>query len=141
MEASERRGCVGFRAYVRFDNGYPDNFDADIYAEVALFGSATVVRIDCLKKNNETSDFEEKMKTMEEELKKIPLYKNALASANYLKDKMEEELQAEIKRLREELDEEEEENFKLHRELDKLKAGGASSEGTLKRKRVNYLHL
>lgn len=151
MEASKRRGCVGFRAYVRLDNGIPEDFDADIYAEVALFGSAPVVRIDCLNKTNETSDLEEKIKTMEEELEKIPLYKNALASAYDLKDKMQQELQQEIDRLKQQLVEEGEENLeleaevkKLREELEKLKAGeagGGSSEGTLKRKRVNYLHL
>ena len=147
MEASKRRGCVGFRAYVRFDNDNPKDFDADIYAEVALFGSVPVVRIDCLKKNNETSDLQEKMKSMEEELKKIPLYKNALASANYLKDKMQQELQQEIDRLKEQLEEDEEENLQLEaevenlkEELEKMRAGGGSSEG-MKRKRVSYLHL
>lgn len=151
MEASKRRGCVGFRAYVRMDNNYPDNFDADIYAEVALFGSAPVVRIDCLKKNNETSDLEEKMKTMEEELKNIPRYKNALASANDLKDKMQEESEQKIEKLKQQLEEEEEENIrleveveKLREELEKLKAGeaGGTSQGTPKRKRIDYfLHL
>lgn len=147
MEASKRRGCVGFRAYVKFDNGSPKNFSEDIYAEVALFGSAPVVRIDCLKKNNETSDLEEKMKTMEEELEKIPLYKNALASANDLKDKMQQESQQEIDRLKQQLVEEEEENLELEaemenlkKELEKMRAGSGSSEG-MKRKRVNYLHL
>ena len=140
IEACKRRGCVGFRAYVRYDNGFPKSFDNDVHAELALLGSSPVVRIDCLKKDkHETSDMKEKIKDLEAKVREIPLYKNAIDRAYRLKDDMEQELQQTIEKLKKQLEEEEEEKFELEKEL--ARAGG-TSQGTPKRKRVDYfLHL
>tara|TARA_B110000003_G_scaffold2437_1_gene2528 strand:+ start:2814 stop:3959 length:1146 start_codon:yes stop_codon:yes gene_type:complete len=141
IEACKRRGCVGFRAYVKFDNGFPKSFD-DVHAELALLGSSPVVRIDCLKKDkHETSDMEEKIKELEAKVRQIPLYENAIERAYRLKDDMEQELQQTIERLKKELEEEEEEKIELKEELEKIRAGG-TPQGTSKRKRTDYfLHL
>ena len=125
IEACKRRGCVGFRAYVKADNGSLDSIDEyeDVYAELALLGSSPVVRIDCLKKG-ETSDME---------------YTADRIDMDYAADRIDE--------LWEELKEETEKNVQLEREVEKLREEvekmktGGTSQGTPKRKRVNYLHL
>ena len=123
IEACKRRDCVGFRAYVKVDNGEPDDFSEDVYAEVALLGSAKVVRIDCLRKDDlETSDMKDKITNMKETIDE--LWKK--------EDELEELLRESVQ-----------ENDALKKELEELKAGeaGGDSSESMKRKRVNYLHL
>ena len=123
IEACKRRGCVGFRAYVKVDNGEPDDFSEDVYAEVALLGSAEVVRIDCLRKDDlETSDLRYKINNMKETIDGL-----------WKKEDELEKLLSEVNK----------ENDALKKELEELKAGKAvnGSSESMKRKRENYLHL
>lgn len=128
IEACKRRGCVGFRAYVKADNDYADFSIDDVYAELALLGSSPVVRIDCLKKN-ETSDYEETLFKLAECKERITL-----------------RMVPRIEELEKELNKESEKNVKLEAEVENLKEelarAGGTSQGTPKRKRVDYfLHL
>lgn len=121
IEACQRRGCVGFRAYVKADNGWLDSIDEDddVYAELALLGSSPVVRIDCLKKG-ETSDMVPRIQELEEDLEE--------------EIETNDRLGAEVKNLEKELE-------NLEKELEKMRAGG-TPQGTSKRKRTDYfLHL
>ena len=123
IEACKRRDCVGFRAYVKVDNGSPDDFSEDVYAEVALLGSAEVVRIDCLRKDDlETSDTKDKINNMKQTIE--GLWKT--------ESELDELLRKSWK-----------ENDALKKELEELKAGksGGGSSESMKRKRENYLHL
>ena len=111
IEACKQLGCVGFRAYVKADNGR-FGFDDDVYAELALLGSSPVVRIDCLKKG-ETSDMVPRIQELEEDLEE----------ERETNDRLQKELE------------------NLEKELEKMRAGGTPQGTSKRKRTNYSLHL